>query len=233
MTAENIKNHTVIITLDDGTCVERKFPVYLSTKNSCKRVVGYIDSEYEPFIDGKGYIYDDQVWFFSREKPKTSDIPVFWYEHGRILFGKTRETIKENFSVKRLRSMEPQDTLANLDPNVPLYDEKALSDINSATSVFVPEIKETDDCLKKLVKLTIIKKNININGLKSKMAKSYSLPNLKTALMNNTKMSVPNFLIWCDLLSISFDIFISDNGTDIHNPLPEQIHYNSLTDTYE
>lgn len=209
-----------------------KFPLMIKTNDRMKRVIGYISSEYEPFRDGKGYISDDRIWIFSRKKPNTSEYPYFWYEDGEIRFGKVRDSIKDDFTVDKLVSLDLMDTVYKLDPNEPLYDEQMLNDINASTSMFIPEIRENDDCLKKLIKMSIINKKINVNGLKSKLAHSYSLSNLKTALMNNTKMSIPNFIVWCDLLELKFDIIVDNTGLDDQFPLPKMIHYSSETDSF-
>ena len=119
-----------------------------------------------------------------------------------------------------------------MDPNEELYDENVLSDMNSSTSIFVPEINEGDDCLKILIKMAIKEKKINVNRLKSRMDKSYSLSNLKTALIGKTKMSVPNFIVWCDLLGLGFNITIFDNQMDEQNPLKHAIEYDSMKDSY-
>lgn len=210
----------------------KKYPAYLAYDSRYMTVLGPLEVDVV-FKHGKGYVLNDQVWIFSNKKPTDSKYPYFWYEHGKILFGKVRDSIKDAFNVSNLKDLSLVNTVYKTDPKETLYDEEAISDMNAATSIFVPIIKDEDDCLKKLIKEVIIRKKININRLKSRMDKSYSLSNMKTALMNSTKMSVPNFIIWCDLLGISFDIFVQDNGTDQTNPLKDTIHYSSMTDIYE
>lgn len=210
-----------------------KYPMIVKSAGRIKTIVGPLSSESEPFRHDKGYILNDEIWIFNKEKPNTSEYPYFWYEHGKICFGKVRDSIKNDFRVENLSTLDPTYTVCKLDPNVPLYDEQALSDMNAATTMFEPEIKESDDCLKKLIKISILDKKINIARLKSVTPTSYMLSNLKTALINGTKMSITNFIIWCDLLGLTFDIIVSDNGTDYQNPLKKSIHYCGETDIYE
>lgn len=213
--------------------ITRKYPLHIKCDKRVYMVLGEISSEYEPFKNGKGYIHDGYVWIFTTKKPTDSKVPYFWYEHGKICFGKMRDSLKEIFSVDKLLDLSFANTVYQMDPNEEIYDEDVLSDMNSSTTIFVPEIHEWDDCLKRLIKLAIHDKKINVNRLKSKMDKAYSLSNLKTALTGKTKMSIPNFIIWCDLLGLGFNITIYDNQTDEQNPLKDMIEYNSMKDSYE
>ena len=102
--------------------------------------------------------------------------------------------------------------------------------MNAATSIFVPTINEYDDPLKKLIKQVIISKKIDINRLKHRMPQKYGLTNMKSALVGKTKMSINNFNVWCELLGITYEVIITDNGSDSQNPLPNVIHYASDSD---
>ena len=48
---------------------------------------------------------------------------------------------------------------------------------------------------------------------------------MKTALNNDTKMSVSYFASWMELLGCTFDVVIRDNGDDTVNPLANQHIY--------
>ena len=211
---------------------ETKFPRLLSLKG--ERIFHVLDEIRDGvvFKNGKGYVRDNFIWIFLNNSPTDSKFPYFWYEHGKLCFGKIRSEIKDDFLLEKSRPSSLIDTVYKVDPNQQLYDEEAISDMNAATSIYCPIIKESDDFLKKIIKQVILFKRININRLKSKMDKPYVLSNMKTALMNDTKMSVPNFSIWADLLGIRFTIIIEDNGNDITNPLKKRIIYDSLTDQY-
>lgn len=210
----------------------RKYPLYIKYEKRVYMVLGEITSDDQPFKNGKGYIHDGYIWIFSNKRSDDSKVPYFWYEHGKICFGKMREPLKEYFSEDKLLDLSFANTVYQMDPNEELYDENVLSDMNSSTSIFVPEINEGDDCLKILIKMAIKEKKINVNRLKSRMDKSYSLSNLKTALIGKTKMSVPNFIVWCDLLGLGFNITIFDNQMDEQNPLKHAIEYDSMKDSY-
>jgi len=95
--------------------------------------------------------------------------------------------------------------------------------ININAEVYVPTIKEDDDFLKYIVKRIIIEKKINLKNYKGKFTNQYALNNMKSGLNKETKMTVTNFKIWCEILDVKWEIMISDNGTDKLNPLSDDI----------
>ena len=111
-----------------------------------------------------------------------------------------------------------------------MYNEQAINDLNNAASRYIPIIHEEDDYLKKIVKEAIIRKNVDINRLKSKMQVSYNLLNMKQALEKSTKMSVVYFMLWMEILGLDFEIKIKDNGQDRIDPLKEPLIYSSAID---
>lgn len=99
--------------------------------------------------------------------------------------------------------------------------------INNNSEIYIPTIKETDDFLKYLVKRIIIEKKINLRSYKDKFPNEYALNNMKSGLNRTTKMTVTNFDAWCEILGVKFTITVSDNGTDLLNPLEEDITLDS------
>ena len=82
-----------------------------------------------------------------------------------------------------------------------------------------------------MVKAAIIKKGIDINRLKVKTEQKYVLPNMRSVLDNETKMSTTNFYRWMDLLGVNFNMVISDDGSDsetLKNPIIFQSGSDSL-----
>lgn len=215
---------------------ERHFPLYLygEDNKSVFSVIDYLDHGVS-FVDGKGYIDPEtsQIRIFSKVPRKHDKIPYFWYEHGLIEFNTVSEKIKEIFDAKNLKEYTVDTVIKNTTPGEQLYDERALSDMNDATSVYTPVIKEDDDFLKIIVKTIILAKGVNINRLNCKFDKKYKLSNLKAALEGKTKMSVVNFKEWTEILGVDFEIIITDDGTDRINPLYKPIRYISITNKAE
>ena len=212
------------------------FPQYISTKERTVSIVGYVNSKEKcsinDFQDGKGYVDEDGfVWIYCVAKPKNADTyPYFWIKDNKAEFSNPGDYMKSIYNIDKLMDMSLVNIINTTEPNEVLFDEEEINDIISSSSFYIPEIKKDDDYLKKLVKYTIIKKNIDINRLKTKTDEKYMLPNMKAALNSSTKTSVIYFALWMDLLGCTFDITISDSGEDKIDPLKTPIVYESATD---
>lgn len=212
-------------------------PVNINNIQKYITVCGFIVPETDgTYRKNKGYVNpdDNHVWIFNgSEPPLSNQLPYFWYDNHYICFGPMRDEVEKYFRVDKLVPWDITERAKLINPNEPLYDETALSDMNSAQSRFIPEVDEkNDDILKKIVKKTIIRKKVNTAKLKSRLGPSYSFSNLKTALTNTTKMSVPNFLTWMDLLGCKFKILLTDNGFDPSDKINGILVYDSATDEY-
>lgn len=224
-----------------------KLPGYITTSNRIINVVGTINST-KDFIDGKGYIYENTeiVLIYSDKKPEkgVNQYPYFWpaikkstsflqlkLEDGRTFYmSSPSSAVISEFHASNLRDISLERIeldLKNTDEE--LYNEEMIQDMNAASSVFVPTIKESDDFLKKIIKTVILEKGVNIHRYKHKAAKAYLVPNMIQALNGDTKMSVLYLAAWIELLGIDITITITDNGKD-QDPLPEPLIYMSSRD---
>ena len=213
-----------------------KYPQYLVS--NCFRtytVAGPIGGTTE-FMTGRGYIDDDGCIYIYRSsipKKPSSREPEFWKDiHGKLYLNKLSQRVMDAFSYVNMGDYDIDTIRQVTKANEILYDEKALSDLNAAGSIFKPVINVEDDFLKKLVKLVILDKEVNIARYKGHMGKNYAIPNMRTALENKTKMSVPFFNTWAELLGFDFTITVRDSKTDFVSPLKKGITYTSLWDTF-
>lgn len=200
------------------------------------------DDELYNFIPGKGYVMDGIVYQYLEEKPKrvTSPVPYFYMttkedKDGKVVrrqmemkYPLTREETVRRFGIQKLVDQSFQRIVNETTGNEVLYDENIIDDMNAARSKYVPDIRKDDDCLKKLIKYLILKKDVDINKYKSAMDTSYALTNMKSALISKTKMSITYFLMWIELLGVDFSIAIQDNGSDRQDPLKESLIYKSI-----
>lgn len=212
---------------------------FISAPNSkCFNVIGNLNAVISSggiFIDNKGYIDDDNtIWIFSGSgQPKYANMyPYFWYENNKsLVFSSPSNSILECFNKKNITDMSIDTIKARTKENEKLYDEQVINDINSASSVFIPEIKDTDDPCKKCIKYAIIQKNTDVNRHKNRATTTYLLANLKAALLKDTKMSMYYFNLWTEFLGLNSVFILYDNGTDTVDPLPKPIIYDSNTDS--
>ena len=76
--------------------------------------------------------------------------------------------------------------------------------------IFKVELSEKDDPLKRLIKVAIIQKHININHYKDRGSTPYLLNNMRSALKGTSKMMVPYFVNWCEILGLNFYLRVID-----------------------
>ena len=213
-----------------------QFPKYVSTSEKTTKVIGFVDKNDKTkqgiFVDKKGYLDEDgNIWIFSGSgKPKNSnEYPYFWInDDGEKEFSSdVPELIKKTYNVDHLVDLSLATITMDTKPNEVLFDEKEIEDINAASAVFVPYIKETDDFLKKVVKNVIISMGVDINRLKSKTEKDYALSNMRQALVNDTKMSTVYFQKWMELLKCRFSIIVDNESPDIPDALKNPLIFES------
>lgn len=95
--------------------------------------------------------------------------------------------------------------------------------IQNNAELFKPPFREDDDFLKYIVKRVIWDKNVNMKNYRNKFTNQFTLNNMMSGLKKSTKMTVTNFKIWGEVLGFDWEFVIRDNGTDKHNPLPDEI----------
>ena len=85
-------------------------------------------------------------------------------------------------------------------------------------SVYVPQLRDTDDPMERVIKLMIISMKLKLNEKRNSTDKEYAIDNLRSALNGATKnMSILKFLMWCDVLHLDWE-FSLINSPDTLNP---------------
>lgn len=188
------------------------------------------------FKENRGYVDEDGNIYIFREHPKQNElIPWFTIEMNpdgkpKLVFNQRRsEETRKMFRIERVGDLSAKAIVDKTTEGEVEYDPEVLNDIMRATSTFIPEIKDTDDFLKKLIKTAILEKNVNIHKYKKRMEKTYTLSNLIQALSNSTKISPFVFETWMEILGCDFEIRLIDNGDDRQDPMPHAIKYKSIT----
>lgn len=209
------------------------FPLYLLHARSTYAVKGYIDDySYDEFKDGKGYVVRDSgnIYIYDEyEAVRYRSVPRFRIEDDKIKFYVPHtQSVIDYFNVTNTKQLNLDTIIENTDPNEELYNEKALEDMNAATSIYRPIINENDDVLKKIVKTAILTTGIDINSLKHKMGKRYGLSNLRQALSGKTKMSINHFNIWFELLDLGYTIIVNGLDPNASRLGPNSIMYTSI-----
>ena len=132
--------------------------------------------------------------------------------------------ILEKYSIDRVVELDVKSILKHIEENSDNYVSKEdLATINNCTDIFSPTIEENDDILKKLVKMVINEKRMNINNYKKNLENKWTLTNLKASLTKKQNMTMKYFVEWMDLLGCDITFTATDNGTDKMRPLKKPI----------
>lgn len=194
-------------------------------------VAGYI-SDHEKdmdFEDRTGYVDDKGKVHIFLVKPKDSTIPWFTIKNGELKFNNDSDYISSKFTVENVENMSIVKISEESEGIDNLYDEDMKTDMMSSSSKYIPEIKDGDDFLKKLIKMIIIEKDTDVHRYKAIAETPYKISNYIQALQNTTKMNPNVFIDWAGYLGFDFKIIIEDNGADPKYPLKDKIIYNSAT----
>lgn len=210
------------LTYDDDILGELSADKKTLTVNDFKENCGYVDE------DGNIYIF--------REHPNPNElIPWFTIEMNadgkpKLVFNQRRsEETRKMFRIERVGNLDIKAIIDKTTDGEVEYDPEVLNDIMRATSTFIPEIKDSDDFLKKLIKTAILEKDVNVHKYKKRMEKTYQLSNLIQALSNSTKTSPFVFETWMEILGCEFEIRLKDSGEDKQDPMHHDIVYESVT----
>ncbi len=186
----------------------------------------------EDLVEGVVYIYNDCLWKYYETVPSTlTNYPIFSFVGDEIV---TRGAID--------RGEIPLDAIIN--KSLRMVVQKSEEGVNytkdllpvqsaSSTAIYVPEIKEDDDFLKKLIKRIFLIKQVATSGYKRKFSKGYSFSNLYQSLNGKTKMSTVNWQTWIELLGLDCILILKDNGGDKESPINDYVVYKSRNDTIE
>lgn len=181
-----------------------------------KKGLGYIRGGYV-------YIYRGKETEFNKELHG-----IYLNKDGSYKFVEPPSDLKELYHVKNLEVFDVDKIFREMESYEEQFiDPDDIEVINRNSEFYKPTINEEDDFLKAIVKRIIAAKKINLSNLKSKFTNPYALNNLKSTLNKSTKMSVKNFKTWCEVLGVSWTMYIDDDGTDKITPLPETLEINS------
>lgn len=168
------------------------------------------------------YVKGDKVYVYAgKEKDATEHLPGRFYKKkkGEYIFIPTEDpeeisasnvfnttTIKEKICNK--------DSLKDIEEDMP-----DSSDLN----IFAPPIKESDDQLKKIVKLALEALQLDLRLYRHEFKKEYDFTNLKASVTKEAPMTMKNFLRWVEVLDLDCIITVDSKCTKRINKLAEPI----------
>lgn len=180
---------------------------------------------------GFGYVKGDLVYIYRGKLDKADKYPlpgIYKDRLGDIVFIEPEKNDRHLYSIEKIIELDI-DVISNhiTEKEDNFIDPEDIEIINNNSEVWIPEIKEGDDFLKKIVKQVIKDKDANLRNYRGKFSNQYALNNMKSGLNKDTKMTVTNFKIWEEVLGFKWKMVIEDDGTDKVKPLKRSLEYTS------
>ena len=152
----------------------------------------------------KGYVdlSTNAVWIYS-ETPvlRTQGVhyPYFWFDETRIQVSTIDREMLERCSVNQIRNMNLKAMIQMVSNNQELANDRIRELLSAGSSMVLPIIKVKDDALKKMVKAELREIMMSVSNLPI-VDTQHQVANMRSALLNDTKMSVPYFHRWRELM---------------------------------
>lgn len=202
-----IDTQPVIIINDEYYEVE-----IFTKKSKLKKNVAYIIDDYVYVYRGKIHDKDDAI------------LPGIYKLDKKLIYIEPDDKEKKKYHVNKINELSPSSIFDKVSEDVSKFVQPSdIEIINNNSEIFTPTIRPEDDFLKYIVKKAILDKKINLKNYKDRFTNEYALNNMKSGLSKSTKMTVPNFVKWCEILGLDWEMIVSDSGDDNINPLSETI----------
>lgn len=171
----------------------------------------------------RGYIRENFVYFYKGDK-ETNKPGEFYSLNGKLIFNELEDIHSPHFIGNILELDNLDNIYRDVEENPDKFTSvKDIEIINTNGEIYTPTINEEDDFLKYIIKKAILSKQINLKNYRDKCKSLYDLNNLKSGLVGSTKMTVPYFLKWAEILGLDWELTIKDDGTDYISPLRNKI----------
>lgn len=182
-------------------------------------------------IPGKGYvdINTNQVWIYNEERPegKNSFYPIFWFENNGLRFTTITDEMKSKANVVNMVCLNLQYVLPTISNDSIVQNQRVKDLLSSGSSMVLPIVKQADDGLKKMVKCELREIRMSLSNLPV-IDKQHQTANMSSALKNGTKMSVPYFHLWRELLKR--EAFVITGNLDPNDDGYHALVYNDSRD---
>ena len=191
--------------LDTGNTIIEVRPF---AKTHLVKYMGYYDKD-------RAMESNDPYVYIYRGKLKRTDIripgSIYKTATGAIIWTEHDPEVKEKYHLSNCKELS-KDLIAKqlADPKVEINElTPELLEINDG-EIFAPQIRDTDDILKRVIKTTLQNMRINIKTLKSKFSNDYDLNNLKSQLIKPGAMSSKYFNRWAEILDVDIEVIVTN-----------------------
>jgi hypothetical protein len=193
-----------------------------NAKNHLIKYMGYYDtSKYKDSLVAK-----DPYIYIYRGKLKAGDIKVpgsiYKLKDGKLLWLDHDPDLQEEYHLSKCKTISKEIIEKVLDDPKTKIKEVTPELLDAGDGdVFMPQIRDNDDLLKRVVKTTLQQMHLNIKTLRSKFDNDYDLNNLKSQLVKEGAMSWKYFKRWTEILGIKVEVIVTNQPGS--NKLPDEV----------
>jgi len=172
------------------------------------------------------YISNDTFYVLRGPLPKddNSYLEPGIYENSNG-FPEIREPITDDEKEKYSVSKNIIDTSKENIIEVLKNNDKIFVTVTEGGNIFKPEIKKTDDILKRAIKKVLNEKNLDIDLYKNRFSDKNAFLNFKQVIKSDSRLSILLFERGCDVLNMKYTLIIEEKSEDdnVGNRLSEPI----------
>ena len=166
----------------------------------------------------KGYIdlSTNTVWIYSEDpvlRTQGVHYPYFWFHGTRVEVSTIGREMFDRCSVDEIRNMNLRAMIKLVSDNQDPANDRIRELLSAGSSMVLPIIKVRDDALKKMVKAELREIMMSVSNLPI-VDTQHQVANMRSALLNDTKMSVPYFHKWRELMDRDAFIITANKTPD-------------------
>lgn len=193
--------------------------------------IALYDENANDFKKGYAYIDGDYFYLYRGDLKSGSYIPgIYKTNAGYVLIPVTDDEDKSAYSVEaHIADLNVENIIDVLKNNEDLY-----VSLPDSSRMFIPPVQNTDDILKRAIKIALADKGIDIDQYKTRFVDKNALFNFKQVVKGDTKLSMLLFERGTDALGLKYTIILEETDPDnsIGSALKEPIVVSS-EDTFE
>lgn len=161
----------------------------------------------ESFSKGFAYIDGDYFYLYRGEMKYETKIPGI-YKRGNevVLVPVTTDEDKNIYNVEsHIADLNVENIVNILKNNEDIY-----ISLPDSSKMFIPPVQNTDDILKRAIKIALSEKGIDIDQYKSRFVDKNALFNFKQVVKGDTKLSMLLFERGTDALGLKYTIILEE-----------------------
>lgn len=197
--------------------------------------IALYDPSMTEFDMNTAYVWGDYFYTYKgiKDEIHANNLPGIYFNIGskkyELLEVETKEDREAHLLSSHVRSLDPKQII-----NMINKDEAIIISVPENSKLFLPQVSKDDDILKRLIKLALIEKGIDIDSYKTRFVDKNALFNFKQVVKGPTRLSMLLFDRGIEALNLKYTIIVEEEDPKhaLGIPLKDKIVATS-EDTYD